>query len=63
YRSISEYHYKIHEVVLKQGDPITNLYIVKSGSFIFKINHESISSVSQDIWGKRNDSRSHRNGL
>ena len=49
YRSISEYHYKIHEVVLKQGDPITNLYIVKSGSFIFKINHESISSVSQDI--------------
>ena len=47
--SITEQKCLKHEIVLKQGDPITNLYIVKSGSFIFTINHESIAQVSQDI--------------
>ena len=41
--------FKNHEIILKQGDPINNLYIVKSGSFIFTINHEAISHVSRDI--------------
>ena len=49
-KSITEHHYIIHETVLKQGDPINNLYIVKSGSFLFTINHESIAQVSQDIY-------------
>ena len=49
HHSITEQHFRIHEVVLKQGDPISNLYIVNSGSFIFTINHESIAQMSQDI--------------
>ena len=46
---IKEQTFKKHETILKQGDTINNIYIVKSGSFIFTINHESISHVSQDI--------------
>jgi CRP-like cAMP-binding protein len=46
---IKEQTFKKHEIILKQGDTINNIYIVKSGSFIFTINHESISHVSQDI--------------
>ena len=46
---IEEKIYKKSDVILKQGEPINNLYIIKSGSFIFTINHESISQVSQDI--------------
>ena len=49
YHSITEKHYRNHEIILKQGDPISNIYIVKSGSFLFTINHESISQLSQDI--------------
>ena len=49
HHSITEQQFRIHEVVLKQGDPISNLYIVNSGSFIFTINHESIAQMSQDI--------------
>ena len=49
YHSITEKHYRKHEIVLKQGEPISNIYIVKSGTFIFTINHESIYQVSQDI--------------
>ena len=48
-RLIKEQSFKNKEIILKQGEPINNLYIVKSGSFIFTINHESISPVSQDI--------------
>jgi len=48
-RLITEQSFKNKDIILKQGDPINNLYIVKSGSFIFTINHESISPVSQDI--------------
>lgn len=40
---------KKNELVLIQGDPISNLYIVKSGSFICLINHLSISDISYDI--------------
>ena len=46
---IEERIYKKSDVILRQGEPINNLYIIKSGSFIFTINHESISQVSQDI--------------
>ena len=50
YKSITEHHYRIHQTVLNQGDPIDNLYIIKSGSFLLTINHESIAQVSQDIY-------------
>ena len=46
---IKEQTFKKHEIILKQGEPINNLYIVKSGSFIFSINHKSTANVSQDI--------------
>ena len=41
--------YKKNELVIKQGEPISNLYIVKSGSFISSINHLSVSNISYDI--------------
>lgn len=50
YHSITQQNYRKNEVVLNQGDTISNLYIVKSGSFILTINHESITKVSQDIY-------------
>ena len=46
---IKEQTFKKHEIILKQGEPMNNLYIVKSGSFIFSINHKSTANVSQDI--------------
>ena len=49
HHSITVKHFKNHEIVLKQGDPISNLYIVNSGSFILTINHESIEQMTQDI--------------
>ena len=50
HKSIKEQHYRIHQTVLEQGEPINNLYIVKSGSFLLTINHEAIAQVSQDIY-------------
>ena len=47
--SISTQKYKKNEYVIKQGDPISNIYIVKSGTFISLINHLSISNISHDI--------------
>ena len=41
--------YKKNEYVLKQGEQISNIYIVKSGSFISSINYSSISNISYDI--------------
>ena len=35
--SISTKKYKKNEYVLKQGEPISNIYIVKTGSFINKL--------------------------
>ena len=48
-RLISIKTYKKNEFVLKQGDPISNLYIVKSGSFLCTINRLSSSNISHDI--------------
>ena len=47
--SISMQKYKKNEYAIKQGEPISNIYIVKSGSFLFSINHQSISNISHNI--------------
>ena len=47
--SISSQKYKKNEIVLKQGDPITGIYIVKTGSFLFSINYSLSSNISHDI--------------
>ena len=47
--SILTQKYKKNEYVLKQGEPISNIYIVKSGSFMFSINHQSILNIGHDI--------------
>ena len=47
--SISTQKYKKNEYVIKQGEPISNIYIVKSGTFISLINHLSTSNISHDI--------------
>ena len=48
-RLISLKTYKKNEFVLKQGESISNLYIVKSGSFLCTINRLSSSNISHDI--------------
>lgn len=50
YRSIHEQNFKNNEKVISQGDPITDLYIVKSGSFLLTINHVSIFELTSDIY-------------
>jgi len=47
--AISFNKYKKSEIVLRQGDPISNMYIIKAGSFKVSINHCSSLSISQDI--------------
>ena len=47
--SISTKKYKKNEYVLKQGEPISNIYIVKTGSFISSINHLSATDISYNI--------------
>ena len=46
---ISTKKYKKSEMVLRQGEPISNIYIIKTGSFKVSINHSSSVNISQDI--------------
>ena len=41
--------YKKNEYVLKQNEPISNIYIVKSGSFISSMNYLSVSKILYNI--------------
>ena len=47
--SILTQKYKKNEYVIKQGEPISNLYIVKSGSFMSSINHQSVLNIGHNI--------------
>ena len=47
--AISSKEYKKSEIVLRQGEPILNIYIIKKGSFKVSIYHCSSINISQDI--------------
>ena len=47
--AISSKKYKKSEIVLRQGEPISNIYIIKKGSFKVSINYCSSLNISQDI--------------
>ena len=47
--ALSSKNYQKSEIVLRQGDPISNIYIIKKGSFKVCINYCSSINISQDI--------------